>query len=138
MKIYESTKEDKFLIDDKLVEFNKQHVPFRQKESFIDLSFVMKNDDGETIGGINATLYCWNIMCVDILYVDPCYRGRGCGKILLEKVEEKAKCLGGYMCHLDTFDWQAKGFYEKLGYEVFGVLDHCPEGHKRYYMKKIF
>jgi len=37
---------------------------------------------------------------------------------------------------LDTFDFQAKDFYTKQGYEVFGILDNCPEGHKRYYMKK--
>lgn len=37
---------------------------------------------------------------------------------------------------LDTFDFQAKNFYIKQGYEIFGILDNCPEGHKRYYMKK--
>jgi hypothetical protein len=39
--------------------------------------------------------------------------------------------------HLDTFDFQAKDFYVKHGYEVFGVLEDCPEGHVRYFMKKI-
>jgi hypothetical protein len=42
------------------------------------------------------------------------------------------------MSHLDTFDWQAKEFYEHLGYEVFGILENCPRGHNRYYMKKVF
>ena len=41
------------------------------------------------------------------------------------------------LIHLDTFDFQAKDFYLKHGYEVFGVLDDCPKGHKRYYMKKV-
>jgi hypothetical protein len=37
---------------------------------------------------------------------------------------------------LDTFDFQARGFYERNGYELFGTLDDCPPGHKRYYLKK--
>jgi len=44
--------------------------------------------------------------------------------------------MGCRISHLDTFDFQAKGFYEKLGYTVFGVLEDCPEGHNRYYMSK--
>lgn len=31
-----------------------------------------------------------------------------------------------------------KDFYIKHGYEVFGVLDDCPKGHKRYFFNKIF
>lgn len=41
------------------------------------------------------------------------------------------------MVHLDTFDFQAKDFYLKLGYQVFGVLDNCPQDHSRYFMSKI-
>ena len=53
------------------------------------------------------------------------------------KVEEIAKERSANLVHLDTFDFQAKDFYLKHGYEVFGVLEDCPKGHKRYYMKKV-
>ncbi len=75
-------------------------------------------------------------MYVDILYVDEAQRGKGYGRLLLEKAEAKAKSLDGCMSHLETFDWQAKEFYERLGYTVFGVLENCPRGHNRHYMKK--
>jgi hypothetical protein len=42
-------------------------------------------------------------------------------------------------CHhalLDTFDFQAREFYEKLGYAVFGSLDDFPRAHVRLFMKK--
>ena len=42
-------------------------------------------------------------------------------------------CKGAY---LDTFSYQARPFYEKLGYEVFGTLDDYPTGHQRFYMRK--
>jgi GNAT superfamily N-acetyltransferase len=99
---------------------------------------VLKDDAGQVIAGINATLYCWNIMYVDFLYVDDAHRGKGYGRLLLETAESKARKLGGYMSHLDTFDWQAKAFYEQQGYVDFGVLEDCPRGHNRHYMKKKF
>jgi GNAT superfamily N-acetyltransferase len=136
MNIFESTRAERESIDSKLVEFNREHVPFQQSEDWIDLSHVVKDDTGQIIAGINAILYYWNIMHVDILFVDRSHRGKGYGKLLLDKAESKAKSIGGYMSHLDTFDWQAKDFYERLGYQVFGVLENCPRGHTRYYLKK--
>jgi GNAT superfamily N-acetyltransferase len=138
INVCESTKQDRDLIDSKLVEFNRASVPFQQSEDWISLSYVLKDDAGHAIAGINATLYCWNIMYVDVLYVDQSHRGKGYGKLLLDKAESKAKSLGGYMAHLDTFDWQAKDFYEHCGYQVFGILENCPRGHARHYMKKEF
>lgn len=41
------------------------------------------------------------------------------------------------LIHLDTFDFQAKDFYLKHGDEIFGVLEDCSKGYKRYYMKKV-
>jgi GNAT superfamily N-acetyltransferase len=138
MNIYESTTEESELLDSKLVDFNRENVPFQQSEDWINVSYVLKDNTGQVMAGINATLYCWNIMYVDILYVDYSQRGKGYGRLLLDKAESKAKSLGGYMSHLDTFDWQAKEFYERLGYTVFGILENCPRGHNRYYMKKEF
>jgi GNAT superfamily N-acetyltransferase len=136
MQLCESTAEERNQLDTKLVAFNKSRVPFEQSEDWIGLSHVIKDDTGIAIGGINATLYCWNIMYVDILYVDEAHRRKGYGKLLLEKAENKARSLGGYLSHLDTFDWQAKEFYERQGYSVFGLLENCPRGHSRHYLKK--
>ncbi|WP_419727432.1 hypothetical protein [Terrisporobacter petrolearius] len=49
------------------------------------------------------------------------------------KIAKEEKCN---LIHLDTFDFQAKDFYIKNGYEIFGVLDECPKNHKRYFLKK--
>lgn len=57
--------------------------------------------------------------------------------LLLEEVENDAKSKGAKLIHLDTFDFQAKEFYEKQGYIVFGILENCPEKHYRYYLKKV-
>jgi hypothetical protein len=42
-------------------------------------------------------------------------------------------CVGVW---LDTFSFQARGFYEKLGYRVFGEVADYPPGHTRHFLKK--
>ena len=70
MNICESTIEERKLLDNRLVDFNRENVPFQQSEEWNILSYVLKDNTGQVMAGINATLYCWNIMYVDILYVD--------------------------------------------------------------------
>ena len=43
-------------------------------------------------------------------------------------------CLGVY---LDTFEYQARPFYEKLGYAVYGTLEGYPPGYRQYYLRKL-
>jgi GNAT superfamily N-acetyltransferase len=98
-------------------------------------NFIIKKSD-EIIAGINSVITYWNILFISILFVDEKYRGKNIGSLLLRKVEDEAKLKGVTLAHLDTFDFQAKDFYLKNGYEVFGILDDCPKDHKRYYLKK--
>lgn len=133
--IEESTREENELIDDGIVEYNLSKVPFTQEPSFISINRVIRLD-GNMVAGINSMLYCWNCLYIDILWVKEEFRKEGYGSVLLNEVEKIAKEKGCKLIHLDTFDFQAKDFYIKHGYEVFGVLDDCPIEHKRYYMKK--
>ncbi len=124
------------IVDKKLFEFNKQCVPATQFPEIINKYFTIKDGD-EVIAGICADIYIWKILYISVFFVEEKYRHQGLGTILLNKVENEAKTMGATLVHLDTFDWQAKDFYLKHGYEVFGVLDDCPQGHKRYYIKKV-
>lgn len=131
------SEEDKTYIVDNLVAYNLTQVPSEQEELFLDLSRKAVNEDGKIIGGIIAKMYCWNCVYVDILWVSEESRGSGLGRTLLQDVEADARLNQATLIHLDTFDFQAKEFYEKLGYEVFGTLVDCPQGHTRYYLKKL-
>lgn len=135
--ITKASKEDAHYIDDQIIKYNHSQVPFTQDPSFIGINKVVKNEDGRVIGGILAFMYCWKCLYIDVLWVDASYRGLDIGRKLLLEVEEEAQKQGCYMVHLDTFDFQAKDFYLKLGYQVFGVLENCPQGHNRYFMSKI-
>lgn len=125
-----------FEIDQKLFEFNKACVPATQAPEVIPLNYTIK-DKGETVAGICADVYIWNILYISVFFVEKTHRHQGLGRLLLNKLEEKACQLGVELIHLDTFDFQAKDFYLKHGYEVFGVLEDCPKGHQRFYMRKM-
>jgi GNAT superfamily N-acetyltransferase len=136
-RIVVSTHTERDYIDNQIVEFNRSKIPFLQDDTLLFTNYVIKNEQNEIMAGILSYVYCWKILYVDVLFVDEKYRHKGFGTQLLSKVEEEAKALGATLVHLDTFDFQAKDFYIKRGYEVFGVLDDCPPGHKRYYMRKV-
>lgn len=124
-------------IIDKLVEYNLSQVPAKQETLFDTLDKKITDDNGKIIAGCVARMYCWNVAYIDTLWVDENYRGKGLGSKLLAKIEMIAKEKDCYLIHLDTFDFQAKEFYENQGYEVFGTLEDCPKGHCRYYLKKM-
>lgn len=135
IQIYDATQEEQDYIDNHLVKFNNEKVPFNQTPPFVSINRCIK-EGNEVMGGILAQVYCWNILYIDVLWVKDEYRNRGYASMLVGDVENKAKEMNCRICHLDTFDFQAKDLYEKLGYTVFGILEECPEGHNRYYMSK--
>src|SRR4051812_23332718 len=108
----ESNAEERDYVESRIISFNRSKVPFTQEEDFIHLSYVTRNS-GEIIAGINALLYCWKCLYIDILWVDEAYRAHGYGSALLQHVEQVAKSYGSHLTHLDTFDFQAKDFYLK-------------------------
>jgi N-acetylglutamate synthase-like GNAT family acetyltransferase len=129
-----ATDEECEYIGDQIMNFNAQQVPFTQKTTPIFKNYVIKEED-KIVAGINAVIYHWGILFVDEIFVSESHRHKNLGSYLLTKVINEAKELGSTLVHLDTFDFQAKDFYIKHGFEIFGILEDCPEGHKRYYLK---
>lgn len=136
LTIKNGNQEDSDYIIEKLVEYNLSKVPQVQEVAYVWLNKIVENDDKEVVGGILAKMYCWNVIYIDALWINENYRGFGLGEKLLFEIENIAKKEKCYLIHLDTFDFQAKNFYIKNGYEVFGVLDDCPKDHKRFFLKK--
>ncbi len=136
LSIKKSTEQEKNAIQDLLDDYNASIVPFTQSPKFIDMNFVVRNEKDEIVGGMIGVLYCWGMLYINILWVAEAYRRQGLGSQLMDHAIKEAKKHGVTLIHLDTFDFQAKDFYLKLGFDIFGVLDDCPAGHQRYYLKK--
>ncbi|MCL2363411.1 MAG: GNAT family N-acetyltransferase [Defluviitaleaceae bacterium] len=135
IKIHDATKEDQDYLNSSLMRFNNSKVPFTQNPLTAYINKCIKDGD-EVIGGILCEVYCWNILSIDTVWVNDQHRNKGYARALMNEAENEARKMGCRISHLDTFDFQAKELYEKLGYTVFGVLEDCPQGHSRYYMSK--
>jgi ribosomal protein S18 acetylase RimI-like enzyme len=78
-------------------------------------------------------IYCdW--LVVDGLWVDDGLRHRGIGTELMKRAEDHALARGCRSAWLKTF--QARGFYEAVGYELFSALENYPAGQNCYFLKK--
>lgn len=75
---------------------------------------------------------------VEILVVQPSLRGHGAGRALMACAEVAARDRGSHGIWLDTFQFQAPGFYERLGFARFGTIADFHDGHARhFYFKRL-
>lgn len=98
-----------------------------------DLAILLRNDAGEIVGGLwGRTGRSW--LYVDLFALPPELRGTGMGTRLIRMAEAEARDRGCIGAWLDTFSFQARPFYEKLGYTVFAEIPDYPAGHSRYFL----
>jgi GNAT superfamily N-acetyltransferase len=98
------------------------------------LALAIEDDRGRVIGGLSGSMaYGW--LFVELLFVPESLRGQGVGTELMRQAEAEAAARGCHSVWLDTFEYQARGFYERLGYTCFGQLQHYPAG-PRFFMSK--
>jgi GNAT superfamily N-acetyltransferase len=99
------------------------------------LAWYLRDASGTLRGGL-VGYRAWRWLMIELLWVDDAERGQGYGRALLEHAEGVAREAGCVAVRLDTYEFQARPFYERHGYEVFGVLEGYPAGTRTYYMKK--
>jgi GNAT superfamily N-acetyltransferase len=101
------------------------------------LALGLRDEAGTIRGGAyGATMWGWFML--DGLWVAPELRGHGYGARLLAAAEMVAKKRGCRGVSLGTFDFQARSFYERQGYSVFGQLPDFPAGHTHFQLAKRF
>jgi len=104
-----------------------QHAPWKPLAIFV-------REGAQIVAGLAGETYCgW--LFVKYLWVSEELRSKGVGRKLMGRAEALAIERGCHSAWLDTFSFQARGFYEKLGYEEFGRLDYPPD-HQRHFLRK--
>jgi GNAT superfamily N-acetyltransferase len=95
---------------------------------------VLNDQFGKLRGGARAIV---RLGAVEIrtLWLDEDLRRRGLGEKIIRTAEDEARKRGGRSILLDTYEFQARQFYENLGYACFASFDF-PDGVRRFYMSR--
>jgi GNAT superfamily N-acetyltransferase len=96
---------------------------------------IQDPETGKPVGGLwGRTVYDW--LLVELFVVPEAFRGQHFGADILKRAEDIARARGCIGVWLDTYEFQAPGFYARQGYELFGTIDDHPRGMHRLFFKK--
>jgi GNAT superfamily N-acetyltransferase len=117
-----------------LLRFNRQQAgPFAYARKVMSV----RDAKGRVLGGLILQSY-WQESYVELLWLAKRARGEGLGEKLIVAAEREARRRGSRLIHLNTYSFQAPGFYEKQGYRRFGEISGSPKGARRYfYVKRL-
>lgn len=128
--------EDKKTISQGIIDFNQSEIPDLEPiENEIKFFVFSKDESGKVLGGIRAICY-WNTLHIELLWLSEVLRGKGIGTQLIESAERFAKQHGCEKALVETTSWQAKPFYEKVGYIHIATVPDRPKGHASHYLTK--
>ena len=130
------TKEELHALSEGIGAYNQNYLPdeigFEKDTNF---AVFAKDDKGKVLGGIRAKAF-WNYCIIELLWLSEESRGLGLGSQLIASAENFTKDKGFSYMRTEILRFQARPFYEKLGYKVFGELSDYPKGHTTYCLVK--
>jgi GNAT superfamily N-acetyltransferase len=127
------TPEMQQVIVDGLTAFNRSRTGLTDDPRTLALLLSDPGSDA-VVGGLLG--WTWlSCLYINLLFIPETMRGAGVGRRLMTEAEAEAIRRSCDAVVLDTFSFQARGFYERLGYSVFGTLDYA-HGHSRFYLTK--
>jgi GNAT superfamily N-acetyltransferase len=135
INIHRSSSEEAQSVRTNLIKFNAQFIAEDLQQNYEEINLHIKDENDEIAGGINS-VFCWNWIEVDILWVDDRFRGRGYGSRLLQEIERIAREKQCTFIKLNTFSFQAPEFYRKHGFQEITRIDDAPRDHQHYYFIK--
>lgn len=95
----------------------------------------IKNSNQSVLGGASGVTY-YGCLYVDMLWVETSIRNRGFGKKIMEEAEKIARERKCTFATLNTMDWEALPFYQKLGYHIEFVREGYEKASKMYMLRK--
>jgi GNAT superfamily N-acetyltransferase len=102
---------------------------------FEQLSAALRDSHATIQGGVVAESF-WGWLHVSTLVVSAPWRGQGHGTRLLATAEGWGRERGCHDAWLTTTTFQARGFYERLGYSVFAELPAYPSSQLLLFMRR--
>jgi ribosomal protein S18 acetylase RimI-like enzyme len=117
-----------------LIRYNRRTAgPFRYTRTVLSV----RDGKGRLLGGLILQSY-WKESYIELLWLSAKARRLGYGRRLMAEAERRARRRGSLLLHLNTYSFQAPGFYEKLGFKRAGGMSGSPPGESRhFYVKRL-
>jgi GNAT superfamily N-acetyltransferase len=100
-----------------------------------ELAVLLRDGRGRVLGGMVGHTF-WGWAYIELFWLPASLRRKGHGAKLMQLAEAEARRRGCLGIRLDTASFQAPDFYRKLGFELYGVIDDFPPGHRAFYFMK--
>ena len=99
-------------------------------------ALVLTREGTPAVAGGLWALALWGSCYIGLVVVPGDARRQGIGRRLMERAEVEASVRGCRQMWLDTYAFQARTFYERLGFQVFGQIEGPTPMFPRYFMQK--
>ena len=115
-----------------LIRFNREQTGAL---SYTRTVLSARDGKGRLLGGLILQSY-WKESYIELLWLSARARRTGIGSKLIKEAERRARRRGSQLIHLNTYSFQAPGFYAKQGYQRFGRMSGSPRGESRHFYVK--
>ncbi|XMB86765.1 GNAT family N-acetyltransferase [Mycoplasmatota bacterium WC44] len=112
--------------------YNKKDNLSRESEDYM----IVALDNDVFVGGVQGVI-TEDSMNIHLLVVNEEYRNRDIGTKLMTLIEDVAVRKDIAKIYLGTVEFQARSFYEKLGYKVVMTRKNVPKGYDSYKLVKL-
>lgn len=100
-------------------------------------AFFLRDKTNTIQGGCHGSMY-YGCLYIDLLWINEALRGAQWGTALMRCAEELGKANGCLFSTVNTMDWEALGFYQKLGYAIEYQRSGYLHDSTLYFLKKEF
>jgi GNAT superfamily N-acetyltransferase len=126
------TERDEIALTEAIISYSEAFAGPRDGRQF---GLVVHDTAGAVIGGLWARPQ-WGLLFIETFILPESLRRGGLGTRMMRMAEQQARSRGYPGVFLDTFTFQARPFYEKLGYTVFAEIADYPPGHSRFVLSR--
>lgn len=123
-EIVPGSEEDGEIIRDRLETFNRRFAP--RSHPYLDLDRKLLDGDGRLIAGCIAGVSGWDTAHIDLLWIEPPFRGGDAGTVLLDAIEREARENGAYLARTEA-PYGQTAFFLRHGYTVQVVYEDEPK-----------
>jgi GNAT superfamily N-acetyltransferase len=109
----------------------KKQIPARS------FAFFVHDKEKKIIGGCDGCIY-YNCLYIDQLWLAASIRGNGLGTQLMYAAENFAQSQGAQFSTVNTMDWEALPFYQKIGYTIEFERHGYAKNSIFYFLRKNF